>query len=62
MLTPFLVKSRPSEDQAIVNAVAQGDKIIKLTITGDSAELLEAQKDRVSAWNDALIKSFPDLA
>ena len=51
-----------SEDQAIVDAIAQGDKIIKLTITGDSAELLEAQKDRVSAWNDALIKSFPDLA
>ena len=50
-----------SEDLDIVNAIAQGDKIIKLTITGDSAELLEAQKDRVSAWNEALNKSFPDL-
>ncbi len=51
-----------SADQDIVNAIAQGDKIVKITIAGDSAALLEAQKDRVTAWNDALIKSFPDLA
>lgn len=51
-----------SADQDIVNAIAQGDKIVKITIAGDSDALLEAQKDRVTAWNDALIKSFPDLA
>ena len=51
-----------SADQDIVNAIAQGDKIVKITIAGDSAALLEAQKDRVTPWNDALIKSFPYLA
>lgn len=51
-----------SADQDVVNAIRKGDKIIKLTITGDSEALLAAQKDRVSAWTEALVKSFPDLA
>ena len=51
-----------STDQDIVNAVAQGDKIISITITGDSDELLDAQASRAEEWNDAIAKNFPDLA
>ena len=51
-----------SADQDIVNAIAKGDKIVKITISGDSEALLAAQQDRVSALNEALVKSFPDLA
>ena len=43
-----------SEDQAIVNAIEQGDKIISIKISGDADELLESQSERVSAWNEAL--------
>lgn len=42
------------EDQAVVDAIEQGDKIISITISGDADELLEAQADRVSEWNKAL--------
>jgi peptidyl-prolyl cis-trans isomerase B (cyclophilin B) len=51
-----------SADQDVVNAIVQGDKIIKVTISGDADALLESQKDRVQTWNDTLAKSFPDLA
>ncbi len=51
-----------STDQDIVNAVEQGDKIISITISGDSDELLNAQASRTEEWNNAIGKSFPDLA
>ena len=51
-----------ADDQTVVNAITQGDTITKVTISGDSDALLEAQKDRVESWNEALAKSFPDLA
>lgn len=43
-----------AEDQAVVDAIAQGDKIIGITLEGDVDALLEAQKDRVAEWNEAL--------
>ena len=43
-----------AEDQAVVNAVRQGDTIEKITIEGDSAPLLAAQADRVKQWNAKL--------
>ena len=43
-----------SDDQAVVNAVRQGDTIEKVTIEGDSAPLLAAQADRVEQWNAKL--------
>ena len=42
-----------ADDQAVVNAVADGDNIISVTITGGD-ELLEQQADRVSEWNATL--------
>ena len=51
-----------STDQDIVNAIEQGDKIVRIAITGDSDELLNAQASHTAQWNDAIAKNFPDLA
>lgn len=40
-------------DQAVVNAIAQGDKIQSVTIEGDASELL-ASVAQVEEWNAAL--------
>ncbi|MBT8068941.1 MAG: peptidylprolyl isomerase [Gammaproteobacteria bacterium] len=42
-----------ADDQAVVNAVADGDDIISVTITGGD-NLLEQQAGRVSEWNAIL--------
>ena len=43
-----------SSGQDVVNAIAQGDVITSITVTGDSAALLEAQKENIGAWNAVL--------
>jgi peptidyl-prolyl cis-trans isomerase B (cyclophilin B) len=50
-----------SADQDVVNAIEQGDKIISVTLSGDTDELLTAQASRVEDWNATIAKSFPDL-
>jgi peptidyl-prolyl cis-trans isomerase B (cyclophilin B) len=40
-------------DQAVVDAIAQGDSIESVTVSGGD-DLLEAQSERVSAWNQVL--------
>ena len=42
-----------ADDQVVVNAVADGDDIISVTITGGD-DLLKQQSDRVSEWNSTL--------
>ncbi len=42
------------EDQAVVNAIAQGDRIVRVTIEGDADKLMEAMADRVAEWNRTL--------
>ncbi len=49
------------EDQAVVDSISQGDKIVKITIKGDISELMEKTKERVDEWNQVLDKNFPDL-
>ena len=39
------------DDQAIVDAIAQGDQIVSVQLSGDVDTLLDAQKDRVAQWN-----------
>ena len=41
-------------DQAIVDAVRAGEKIGSITITGDTAPVLEQMKSRLVRWNEAL--------
>jgi peptidyl-prolyl cis-trans isomerase B (cyclophilin B) len=42
-----------SDDQAVVNAIASGDDMISVTVTGGD-ELLEQHAGRVSEWNTEL--------
>ncbi len=42
------------EDQAVVDAVAQGDRIERISVSGDVEALLDAHAERVQAWNRAL--------
>ena len=43
-----------AEDQAVVDAIAQGDSIESVTIDADTDALLAAQADRVAQWNARL--------
>ena len=49
-------------DQKIVNQIAQGDKIISVTIEGDFAELMEKVKPMIEKWNVTLDVNFPKLS
>jgi len=49
------------EDQGVIDAIAGGDSMNSVTITGDWEAVLEAQKDRVADWDAALDAKFPDL-
>jgi peptidyl-prolyl cis-trans isomerase B (cyclophilin B) len=41
-------------DQEVVNAIAGGDGIKKITIEGDAMPLLEKMADHVNKWNECL--------
>lgn len=43
-----------SEDQAVVDAIAQGDRIEKAALTGDPELAFSGQEARIEAWNAAL--------
>ena len=43
-----------AEDQAVVDAIAQGDAIESVTVAGDTEALLAAQGGRVADWNARL--------
>ena len=49
------------EDQKVVNSIRQGDKIVNISIEGDTSGLIEKTKDRINEWNKTLDKNFPDL-
>jgi len=48
-------------DQEVVNSIAGGDKIVKVTIEGDTADLFAGQEDTLKDWNETLDGQFPDL-
>lgn len=50
-----------SEDQEVVNAIAQGDTLKSITIEGDIENLLEDVAPRLEEWNKVMDKNFPDL-
>ena len=41
-------------DQAVVDAIEQGDRIVSIAVDGDVDDLLEAQGSRVRQWNAVL--------
>jgi peptidyl-prolyl cis-trans isomerase B (cyclophilin B) len=52
---------RGDADQATVNAIEGGDKILGVTVAGDVEALLAAQAERVGAWDETLAREHPDL-
>ena len=42
------------DDQVVVNAINQGDKIESVTIEGDAASILEKSSSQVEQWNQVL--------
>jgi peptidyl-prolyl cis-trans isomerase B (cyclophilin B) len=49
------------EDMRVVNSIAQGDSIERVTIEGDVSSLMTKTKQKVDEWNKALKGAFPDL-
>lgn len=50
------------DDQKVVDSIAQGDTIEKVTIEGDTAAVLEKLADRIKAWDEKVTKIFPKLS
>ena len=43
----------------VVNQIAQGDKMVKVTIEGDTATVMEKAKSQLESWNKVLDSKFP---
>ena len=43
----------------VVNQIAQGDKMVKVTIEGDTAAVMEKAKSQLESWNKVLDSKFP---
>ena len=50
-----------AEDQKVVNAINQGDRIRSISIQGSTASLDEESKDQVGEWNKVLDRMFSHL-
>lgn len=48
------VFGKVSSGQDVVNAIAQGDVITSITVSGDATALFEAQKENIDTWNAVL--------
>ncbi len=42
------------ESMNVVNSIQQGDKIIKITMSGDFSDVKAKEKDRIAQWNSVL--------
>lgn len=43
----------------VVNKIQQGDKMLRITISGDTAPLFQKEKSQLDKWNAILDKKFP---
>jgi len=62
--TPWLdgkhtVFGRVVSGQEIVDSIAQGDKMVELTIEGDVTALLEGSATDLESWNKVLDRKYP---
>lgn len=46
-------------DQDVVDSIRQGDRIDRITLSGDVAAVLSAVADQVAQWNKVLERNFP---
>jgi hypothetical protein len=54
--TPCSARSSARADQAVVDAVRQGDKIESITIEGDYSALFDKARPQLDQWNAVLDK------
>ena len=47
------------EGQSVVNQIAKGDKMTKVSISGDTAKLFASNEDMLREWNKVLDEKFP---
>jgi peptidyl-prolyl cis-trans isomerase B (cyclophilin B) len=47
------------EGQNIVDSIRQGDKMVKVSIQGDTAAVLNKAQANLTVWNEVLDKKFP---
>ena len=62
--TPWLdgkhtIFGRVTKGQDVVDKIAQGDKIVKATIHGDTSALFAKEKANLDQWNSVLEKKYP---
>ena len=50
---------KSAKDQDVVNQIRRGDRIMKVTITGDTTALLSQQKEKIEEWNNTLDARYP---
>lgn len=50
-----------ADDQKVVNSIAKGDVIEKLTIEGNTTALLAQVAEKLTGWNQTIDKRFPQL-
>jgi len=55
-------KTVGQKDLDVVNSIAAGDKIVRITIEGDAAPLFAKTGARLDGWNRTLDQKFPHLA
>ena len=48
-----------TQGQDVVDKIAQGDKIVKATIHGDTTALFAKEKANIDQWNSVLEKKYP---
>ena len=53
------VFGKVTKGQDVVDAIKQGDKIVKATIVGDATALLTSQAAQLAQWNEVLDQKFP---
>jgi peptidyl-prolyl cis-trans isomerase B (cyclophilin B) len=49
------------EDQKVVDSIAQGDTIEKITVKGNVGSLFKQIKPQLDDWNKTITKQFPKL-
>jgi peptidyl-prolyl cis-trans isomerase B (cyclophilin B) len=50
-----------TDGMSVVNQIRRGDRMLKVTISGDISDLWQRKADDLARWNAALDENFPNL-